>query len=145
MSLRKENICRLVCISFLTDINNLIKNESSGKDFSKCEKMRKKLRVCAHLLKKSLMVNFIFPAVKHVYHLSHSYPDSFEGLNLKNRQVQYFLLTQYTPSIKKWRHPSSLHNVSWSSANCCQKIFAALFILFNWCSKWLSCGARRIS
>ena len=64
--------------------------------------MRKKLRVCAHLLKKSLMVNFIFSAVKHVYHLSHSYPDSFEGLNLKNRQVQYFLLTQYTPSIKKW-------------------------------------------
>ena len=82
MSLRKENICRLVCISFLTDINNLIKNESSGKDFSKCEKMRRKLRVCAHLLKKSLMVNFIFSAVKHVYHLSHSYPDSFEGLNL---------------------------------------------------------------
>ena len=73
-------------------MNNLIKNESSSKDFSKCEKMRRKLRVCAHLLKKSLMVNFIFSAVKYVYHLSHSFPDSFEGLYLKNRQAQHFFI-----------------------------------------------------
>ena len=32
--------------------------------FSKCEQIRWKLRICSHLLKKSLMENFIFCAVK---------------------------------------------------------------------------------
>ena len=31
--------------------------------FSKCEQIRRKLRICSHLLKKSLMENFIFCAV----------------------------------------------------------------------------------
>ena len=36
----------------------------SGKDFfSKCEQICRKLRVWSHLLKKSLMENFIFCAV----------------------------------------------------------------------------------
>ena len=32
--------------------------------FSKCEQIRRKLRIWSHLLKKSLMENFIFSAVK---------------------------------------------------------------------------------
>ena len=28
--------------------------------FSKCDQIRRKLRICSHLLKKSLMENFIF-------------------------------------------------------------------------------------
>ena len=31
--------------------------------FSKCDQIRRKLRICSHLLKKSLMENFIFRAV----------------------------------------------------------------------------------
>ena len=31
--------------------------------FSKCEQIRRKLRIWSHLLKKSLMANFIFCAV----------------------------------------------------------------------------------
>ena len=31
--------------------------------FSKCEQIRRKLRICSHLLKKSLMENFMFCAV----------------------------------------------------------------------------------
>ena len=31
--------------------------------FSKCDKIRRKLRIWSHLLKKSLMENFIFCAV----------------------------------------------------------------------------------
>ena len=37
------------------------KMKFSIKDFfSKCEQIRKKLQICSHLLKKSLMENFIF-------------------------------------------------------------------------------------
>ena len=32
--------------------------------FSKCDQIRKKLRIWSHLLKKSVMENFIFYAVK---------------------------------------------------------------------------------
>ena len=32
--------------------------------FSKCDQIRRKLRICSRLLKKSLMGNFIFCAVK---------------------------------------------------------------------------------
>ena len=32
--------------------------------FSKCEQIRRKLRIWLHLQKKSLLENFIFPAVK---------------------------------------------------------------------------------
>ena len=40
------------------------KNKFSIKDFfSKCEQICRKLRICSHLLKKSLMENFIFCAV----------------------------------------------------------------------------------
>ena len=38
--------------------------KASIKDFfSKCDQIRKKLRICSHLLKKFLMENFIFCAV----------------------------------------------------------------------------------
>ena len=40
------------------------KRKFSIKDFfSKCEQIRKKLRICTHSLKKSLTENFIFCAV----------------------------------------------------------------------------------
>ena len=40
------------------------KMKFSIKDFfSKCDQIRRKLRICSHLLKKSLMENFIFCAV----------------------------------------------------------------------------------
>ena len=43
------------------------KMKFSIKDFfSKCEQIRRKLRICSHLLKKSLMENFIFCAVRFV-------------------------------------------------------------------------------
>ena len=42
------------------------KMQFSIKDlFSKCDQIRRKLRVWSHLLKKSLMENFIFCAVHH--------------------------------------------------------------------------------
>ena len=34
--------------------------------FSKCDQIRRKLQIWSHLLKKSLMVNFIFCAVRQV-------------------------------------------------------------------------------
>ena len=44
--------------------NTVQKNEVSVKDFfSKCDQIRRKLRIWSHLLKKSLMENFIFCAV----------------------------------------------------------------------------------
>ena len=35
--------------------------------FSKCDQIRRKLGICSHLLKKSLMKNFIFCAVSFRY------------------------------------------------------------------------------
>ena len=44
------------------------KMKFSIKDFfSKCEQIRRKLRICSHLLKKSLMENFVFCAVQKVF------------------------------------------------------------------------------
>ena len=37
--------------------------------FSKCDQIRRKLRIWLHLLKKSFMVNFIFCAVQPTYHM----------------------------------------------------------------------------
>ena len=47
-----------------TSLNTAQKMKFSNKDFfSKCEQIRSFLRICSHLLKKSLMENFIFCAV----------------------------------------------------------------------------------
>ena len=49
----------------LTSVNTAQKMKFSIKDFfSKCDQIHRKLRICSHLLKKSLMENFIFCAVK---------------------------------------------------------------------------------
>ena len=45
--------------------------------FSKCDKIRKKLRIWSHLLKKSLMENFIFCAV--MYYSLGKYKLSFRS------------------------------------------------------------------
>ena len=37
--------------------------------FTKCDQIRRKLRICSHLLKKSLMQNFIFCAMYLAGHL----------------------------------------------------------------------------
>ena len=39
---------------------------SIKKFFSKCDQIRRNLRIWSHLLKKSLMENFIFCAVKYL-------------------------------------------------------------------------------
>ena len=45
-------------------IHTAQKMKFSIKDFlSKCDQIRRKLRICLHLLRKSLMKNFIFRAV----------------------------------------------------------------------------------
>ena len=55
------------CQDFYNNLAHLSlhkKMKFSIKDFfSKCEQIRRKLRICSHLLKKSLMENFIFCAV----------------------------------------------------------------------------------
>ena len=53
-----------------TDLNPIKltaqKMKFSMKDFfSKCDQIRRKLRIWSHLLKKSLMENFLFCAVTH--------------------------------------------------------------------------------
>ena len=46
-------------------LNTVQRKKSSIKDFfSKCDQIRRKLRIWSHLLKKSLMENFIFCAVE---------------------------------------------------------------------------------
>ena len=59
-------------ISVTTAQNSLStaqKMKFSIKDFfSKCDQIRRRLLIWSHLLKKSLMVNFIFCAVKYVWH-----------------------------------------------------------------------------
>ena len=55
-----------------------LKMKFSMKDFfSKCNQIRKKLRIWSHLLKKSLMGNFIFWAVTYMYAYvyMHTYTD----------------------------------------------------------------------
>ena len=39
---------------------------SNKEFFSKCDQIRRKLRIWSHLLKQSLMENFVFCAVSHV-------------------------------------------------------------------------------
>ena len=47
-----------------SDLNTAQKLKFSIKDFfSKCDQIRMKLRICSHLLKKSLMEKFIFCVV----------------------------------------------------------------------------------
>ena len=48
--------------------------------FSKCDQIRRKLRILSHLLRKSLMENFIFCAVTTIY----------VNLALRQRQVLRF-------------------------------------------------------
>ena len=55
------------CNNERTVTNTAQKLKFSMKDFfSKCDQIRKKLRILLNLLKKSLMENFIFCAVKHL-------------------------------------------------------------------------------
>ena len=69
---RKSNLLTLhkkltfsLRISLLNVTNTAQKMKFASKDFfSKCELFRRKLRICSHLLKKSLMENFIFCAMK---------------------------------------------------------------------------------
>ena len=69
--------------------------------FSKCDQIRRKMRILSHLLKKSIIENFIFCAVKIflpplpilLEHLSSS-PLLFDFLSLKMRYINliiYFL------------------------------------------------------
>ena len=52
----------MVCIA----MNTAQKMKFSIKDFfSKCDQIRSKLRICSHLLKKSVIENFIFCAVEY--------------------------------------------------------------------------------
>ena len=52
-----------ISISVITNTAQKIKF-SIKNFFSKCDQIRRKLRIWSHLLKKSLMENFIFCAVK---------------------------------------------------------------------------------
>ena len=57
------------------------KNKFSIKDFfSKCDQIHRKSRIYSHLLKKSLMENFIFSTVHHKVH-------SIQTLSLKNYAI----------------------------------------------------------
>ena len=54
--------------------NTAQKMKVSIKDFpSKCDQIRRKLQVCSHLLKKSLMENFIFYAIQTLNELPSKY------------------------------------------------------------------------
>ena len=58
-------ISKKVKISISVITNTAQKIKFSIKNFfSKCDQIRRKLRIWSHLLKKSLMENFIFCAVK---------------------------------------------------------------------------------
>ena len=53
-----------LCVNELANMNIAQKMKFPIKDFfSKCDQIRRKLRIWSHLLKKSLMENFIFCAV----------------------------------------------------------------------------------
>ena len=56
-------------LQLYTGVNNAQKMKFSIKDFfSKCDQIRSFLRIWSHLLKKPLMENFIFCAVKELFY-----------------------------------------------------------------------------
>ena len=70
----------------------------SSKDFfSKCEQIGRKLRIWSHLLKKSLMKNFIFCAVT-VYFPAH-FSNTTEYLTAYLNTTTHFLLTGYKHNV----------------------------------------------
>ena len=60
----------IVLISTGIDTEQKLKFSING-FFSKCDQIRRKLRIWSHLLKKSLMENFIFCAVRAVISQQH--------------------------------------------------------------------------
>ena len=67
-----EDPWRPMSVNYFFNTNTAQKMKFSIKDFfSKCNQIRRKLRIWFHLLKKSLMENFIFCAVKCLDGLRH--------------------------------------------------------------------------
>ena len=66
-----ETTCNLKYFCNCSETNTAEKMKFFIKDFfSKCDQIRRKLRIWLHLLKKSLMENFIFCAVKAFFNTS---------------------------------------------------------------------------
>ena len=65
--------------------------------FSKCEQIRSFLRICSHLLKKSLMENFIFCAVTFTKQTLNGNPNFAAHNNMCNHlsTTSYPVLMQY--------------------------------------------------
>ena len=73
--------------------------------FSKCDQIRRKLRIWSHLLRKSLMVNFIFCTVTPLFNGS-SYAHSLSS-KIIQRHAKWSLLTHFSPvsQFKAYPHP----------------------------------------
>ena len=59
--------------------------------FSKCEQIRRKLRIWSHLLKKSLMENFIFCALTNLQMLDYKFANAKLFMTSLFMTFQYFI------------------------------------------------------
>ena len=82
-----------VIVLFFCVRNTEQKMKFSIKDFfSKCDQIRSFLRIWSHLLKKSLMENFIFCAVKEFFSNNSSFKIKFEVANINLTDITLGML-----------------------------------------------------
>ena len=74
--------------------------------FSKCDQIRRKLRILSHLLKKSFMENFILCAVvimrqirKPFIRVSKIFSDKYDVLKYLEKMKSWFLVRRYSKDL----------------------------------------------
>ena len=80
--------------------------------FSKCDQIRSFLRICSHLLKKSLMENFIFCAVKVITTASQKIALRLKS-NIKALDWNVECVQSFQPffQIRQWKHQNIVRNL----------------------------------
>ena len=133
---------------FTKNYTQCTKNEVSIKDFfSKCDQIRRKLQIWSHLLKKSLMKNFIFCEVTSIFNEMSKHEDYRFRITVSVWLGKDYCLTRlnilrfYKPKPYKWLQKAFRWCICGSCACVC------VFISFHrWGFSWLKqnskCNAR---
>ena len=99
--------------------------------FSKCDQIRKKLRICSHLLKKALIENFIFCAVQFTLYVQ----GHREQLTFFSYALHLLLLVVTVRMLKvslasKWEYRETQKQLIENFWN--QKLCLSLFLINFW-------------
>ena len=107
--------------------------------FSKCDQIRRKLRIWSHLLKKFLMENFVFLCCVNI-HVVTLYEWDFTILKLLNRKIKLSYIHKYNFFLALTDRLSSRNDVTSDKVNFWPDIRQNFFLKKNQDTKGL-CGS----